>query len=159
MFVNKIPFLTTISTNIMSRTAYPLRDKYPDEYKAQLEMVLCVYNKAGFQVTRIKADQEFKPLKGNWEKEHKLTIILTPAHTKVPEAERNNQTIKERYRSAYQRLPYKNIPRIMVETLVMESAKKLNFFPPKGGVSQYYSPRMLLHQKKLDYFKHCNHEF
>jgi hypothetical protein len=28
----------------------------------------------------------------------------------------------------------------------MESAKKLNFFPPKGGVSPYYSPRMIVKQ-------------
>jgi hypothetical protein len=35
----------------------------------------------------------------------------------------------------------------------MECAKKLIFFPPKGGVSAYYSPRMILHQKSLDYKK------
>jgi hypothetical protein len=43
--------------------------------------------------------------------------------------------------------------------LVMESTKKLNFFPSKGGISEYYSPRMILHQKKLDYKKHCKHSF
>ncbi|KAG7373398.1 reverse transcriptase RNA-dependent DNA polymerase [Nitzschia inconspicua] len=39
----------------------------------------------------------------------------------------------------------------------MESAKKLNFFPAKHGISQYYSPRMILHQKNLDYNRHCQH--
>jgi hypothetical protein len=31
----------------------------------------------------------------------------------------------------------------------------LNFFPAKNGFSQYYSPRMILHQQNLDYDKHC----
>jgi hypothetical protein len=43
--------------------------------------------------------------------------------------------------------------------LFMECAKKLNFFPPKGGVSQFYSPQMILHQKALDYQKHCSIPF
>ena len=37
----------------------------------------------------------------------------------------------------------------------MECTKKLNFFPPKGGISKYYSPREILHHQKLDYGKHC----
>ncbi len=37
----------------------------------------------------------------------------------------------------------------------MECTKKLNFFPPKGGISKYYSPREILHHQKLDYNKHC----
>ena len=37
--------------------------------------------------------------------------------------------------------------------------RNFNFFPPKGGVSPYYSPRMILHQKSLDYKKHCSIPF
>jgi hypothetical protein len=44
----------------------------------------------------------------------------------------------------------------MVKILAMECAKKLNFFPPKGGVSPYYSPRMIMHQQNLDFVKHCS---
>ena len=42
---------------------------------------------------------------------------------------------------------------------MMESAKKLNFFPPKGGVSKHYSPRVILHHEELDYNKHCKYTF
>jgi hypothetical protein len=70
----------------------------------------------------------------------------------VPETEgKNNRVIKERFRAAYHRLPYTKIPKIMIKMLTMECAKKLNFFPPKGGVSQFYSHQMILHQKALDY--------
>jgi hypothetical protein len=37
----------------------------------------------------------------------------------------------------------------------MIQANKLNLFPVKGGVSKYYSPRMILNQTNLDYTKHC----
>ena len=47
----------------------------------------------------------------------------------------------------------------MIKALVMEATKQLNFFPPKGGISQYYSPRMILHQSNLDYNKHFQYEF
>jgi hypothetical protein len=43
----------------------------------------------------------------------------------------------------------------MTKILVMDPAKKLNFFPAKQGISHYYSPRMILHQKNLDYSKNC----
>ena len=37
----------------------------------------------------------------------------------------------------------------------MECTKKLNFFPPKDGISNFYSPRTIMHQQTLDYSKHC----
>ena len=36
---------------------------------------------------------------------------------------------------------------------------QLNFFPAKGGVSTYYSPRMIMDQTNLDYTKHCTTPF
>ena len=40
--------------------------------------------------------------------------------------------------------------------MVMEIAAKLNYFPAKGGCSNYFSPREILHHVKLDYKKHCS---
>jgi hypothetical protein len=37
----------------------------------------------------------------------------------------------------------------------MIQANQLNLFPVKGGLSQYYSPGMILNQTNLDYTKHC----
>jgi hypothetical protein len=47
----------------------------------------------------------------------------------------------------------------MTKFLVIDAAKKLNFFPAKLGISKYYSPRMIMHQKNLNYSKHCNFTF
>jgi hypothetical protein len=77
----------------------------------------------------------------------------------VPEAERNNQVIKERVRATYHRLPFSQLTRTMTKILVMESTQKLNFFPSNDGILEYYSPRMMLHQKTLDYKKNCKYSF
>ena len=62
-------------------------------------------------------------------------------------------------RAAFHRLPYTAIPKVMIKILAMESTNKLNFFPPKGGVSKYYSPRMILTGDALDYNRHCSIPF
>jgi hypothetical protein len=69
-----------------------------------------------------------------------IEMNFTDAQDHVPEAERNNRTIKERIRAAYHRLPFKAIPRIMIHYLAMVQTSQLNLFPVKGGVSAYYSP-------------------
>ena len=57
----------------------------------------------------------------------------------VPEAERNNRF--SRMYSSY--IPSTSLsvpPKIDLKVLVMESTKCLNYFLPKGSVSNYYSP-------------------
>jgi hypothetical protein len=50
----------------------------------------------------------------------------------VPEAER---LIKERVMATFHQLPFNTMPKLMLQVLVMDSTKKLNYFPPKGGTS------------------------
>jgi hypothetical protein len=155
MFVNGLAFLTTISRNIMYRTAEYVKSNTTKSFKEALSTVFKVYRSAGFKIAFINCDNEFRPLAGEVEEEFQVKFNFANPQEHVPEAERNNRVIKERFRSAYHRLPYKALPKIMVKMLVMESAKKLNFFPPKGGISQYYSPRTIMHQRDLDYNKQC----
>ena len=124
MFLHKIPFLTSISKNIMYRTAQPLEDKSPASYRSALDTIFCVYNYAGFNIRTIKADQEFKPLLDEIKDDLNIQMNYASAQEHVPEAERNNRTIKERFRAHYQRLPFHAIPKIMIKALVMECTKK-----------------------------------
>ena len=77
------------------------------------------------------------------------------AQEHVPEAKRNNRVLKECIRTTFHRLPYKAIPKIMIQFLVAESAPKLNLFPAKHGISSYYSPMAIVKNNRLDYSKHC----
>ena len=47
----------------------------------------------------------------------------------------------------------------MLIYLAMVCVVQLNIFPAKGGVSEYFSPHVILTQLKLDYNKHCKIRF
>ena len=57
--------------------------------------------------------------------------------------QRLNATAKQsmkQFRAAFHHLPYKAMPRVMIQYLSMECTSKLNMFPVRGGISPYYSP-------------------
>jgi hypothetical protein len=157
MNVNGLLFLTTVSKRLQYRTAAHVPSKQATEYSKRLMEVIKVYNRADFEVSTVYADNEFRPVIERIQQDFpSMSANFASAKEHVPEAERNNRTIKERVRSCYHALPYRTLTKKMVMILVMESAAKLNWFPPKNGVSQAYSPRMLLHRRKVDYTKHCS---
>ena len=47
----------------------------------------------------------------------------------------------------------------MVIYLALSTTAKLNYFPSKYGLSRYYSPKMLLHRRNLNFKKHCQFSF
>ena len=65
----------------------------------------------------------------------KVTYWRTAEH--VPEAESNNLVIHERTRETFHRLPCQFLHEAALIVLVIVSTKCLNYFPPKGGVSDY----------------------
>ena len=151
-YVNGITFLSTLSRHIKYRTATHILDRTVKQYTAALSKLFALYEKANFVVTKITADREFKPILETFPK---LDLNLASALEHVPAAEKNNRDIQDLVRSTFHSTPFKALPNTMTIWLVEETAKKMNYFPVKGGVSQYFSPRHLLHQKKLDYAKHC----
>ena len=86
----------------------------------------------------------------------KMNYTATDEH--VPEAERNNRNIGERIRATYHNLPYKKIPKVMLQYLAIHSAQQLNIFPVKGGVSAYYSPHVIIKGESYDFAKHYHSE-
>ena len=140
-------------------TAQPLPSITAKDYRSAIDTIFRLYNSAKFQIKIIKADRAFKPIMNPIKDDLDIEMNYTAAQEHVPEAERNHRTIQERFRAHYYRLPFKTIPKIMIKYLVMEVTKKINFFPPKGGVSEYFSPRMILHHTTLNYLKHFKYEF
>ena len=154
-----MPFLATVSRNIKYRTIQWLQTRTVKDCRSALDTVFGQYNKAGFRIAIIHCDNEFRPILDDIKDDLDIKMNYASAQEHVPEAERNNRVIKERVRAAFHRLPYTAIPKVVVKMLAMESTNKLNFFPPKGGVSQYCSPRMILTNNALDYNKHCSIPF
>ena len=155
MFVNDVGMLTAIDRTIRFRSVVPIDSKKYTEYYRALDVILRHYNNAGFVVTTIHCDREYEGMMNDVKDDLGVNMNYTNAGDHVPEAERNNRTLKERIRAAYHRLPYKAIPKVMIKKLGMECARHLNIFPVKGGISSYYSPNTILKGQALDYTKHC----
>ena len=128
-------------------------------YRSALDQVLRTYNARGFRISMIYCNNKYKPLFEPIQDEMDITMNYASAHEHVPEAERNNRVIKERIRATFHRLPYKALPKLMVEVLAMECTKKLNYFPPKNGLSPYFSPHSIVNGTPMDYMKHCGIPF
>ena len=147
-----MPFLTTISKNIKCHTAMWVANHIAPTITNLVESVLKLHNQAGFQVTEVCADHEFKPVlrilqDSGWS----FMTNLANAQEHVPEAEHNNHILKEHISTTYHGIPYKMLPQTVICYMVMETAAKLNYFPVKGGCPNYFSPREILHHVKLDY--------
>ena len=151
MYVNGIPFLTTISRKIMYRTCYHIANKSMSEYRRVLDIVFRLYNYAGFRVTSIACDNEFKPLMDPLKDDLNIRMDYCAPQAHVPEEERNNRVIKEQLHGMFHALPFQNYPTTLVIWGATEAADKLNMFCPKGGISPYYSPHTIMKQPKLDY--------
>jgi hypothetical protein len=104
-------------------------------------------------------DGELQPLMEDVQDNMDITFNFAPAGEHVPEAERNNRTIQERFRTQFHRLPYKAIPANMIKMLAMHVTHQLNLFPVKGSASKYYSPQQLMGGPPLDFHKHCQIPF
>ena len=81
---------------------------------------------------------------------------LANAQKHVPEDECNNCVLKEHICATYHGIPYKMIPQTIICYMVMETAAKFNYIPAKGGCSNYFIPREIIHHVKLDYKNHCS---
>ena len=134
MYINGMPFLTTISKNIKYHTAIWVADCTAPTIAFLVESVLKLYQWASFQVTEVCADWEFKPhlhilQDSGWS----FMTNLANAQEHVPEAECNNHVLKEHIHVIYHGIPYKMLPRNIICYLVMEITAKIITFLPKVG--------------------------
>ena len=158
MFVNKIPFLTSISRHIRFGTAQHIKNQQGTTIFNGIRAIHQVYLQRGFQIRNAFMDGQFEPLRGNLAE---LGIVLNTASNDehVPEIERQIRTVKERTRAIYCTLPFKKMPRRLIIEMVYAANYWLNMFPRKGGVSKTLSPRALLTGQTWSYNTHCKLEF
>ena len=151
MYINGLPMLTGIYSRIRYRCLVNLKSRTGPELYRALDEVFRVYNGAGYYLTKFECDNEFQPLLEQVCDTLEVDMECPPAGAHVPEAERNNRTIGERYRVAYHNLPYAMIPTVMIRYLALVITEQITYFPAKGGISSHYSPYVILNRRELDY--------
>jgi hypothetical protein len=105
-FVNKVPFLATISNHIKFTTAEHIAHRQLQQLNLGCKHVQAVYAARGFHVKSMLMDGEFVPMR------HELSslgIVLntTAANKHVPKIERQIPVIKEQVRATRHTLPFK----------------------------------------------------
>ena len=114
MFINECGMLTAIDRWIRFRSVVPIDTKTQSDYYKALDVIFRQYNKGGFVIKTIYCNGEYLTMMNKVSDNLDVVMNYTNASGHMPEAERNNHTIKERIRATFQRLPYKVIPCIMI---------------------------------------------
>ena len=155
LFVNRIPFLATISKYIHYGTIQALQNMKIPTIEDGIESVLRTYGNRGFHVKTIHVDLQFKALKDRNKLSLRTNVCSREEH--VPEIERYIRVIKERARCYYAMLLHINIdtiPRGMVMQLMRTVVFYINCFVWRKGVSQVLSPITIVEGLKVDFYKH-----
>ena len=154
MFVNKLPFLVTISWNIQFGTAELLLNCQEATVDKSIQSVMQLYSSCGFLVQMAHADSEFEPLWGSLAQAgSSLNVCSNDEH--VPKVEHFIWTIKEHMQCMYHLVSFTHFPTVMLKEMIMVSVFWLNMFPPHDVVSKMLSPCALMTGFNLDYNKHC----
>jgi hypothetical protein len=143
MFVNKIPFLMTISQNIRFGTSESLANQTSKTIMTSIKRIKQIYSQRGFRITQLMMDGQFENLRGDLaDMQIGLNTVSNDEH--VPDIEGHIRTMKERTRCTYNMLPFKNMPARLVIQMVSTSTFWWNSFAPEGGVSDTFSPRAIV---------------
>ena len=153
-FINKNPFLATISENIKLTTGKYLPNRRIQELLLGMKEAKALYTGSGFDVKTALMDGEFKPMRYDL-LEMRVKLNITAANEHSPIIERHIRVIKEQMRAIRHTLPFKVIPLTMLIEMTYFSIFWINAFPPKSGVSATISPRKIITGQQLDYKKHC----
>ena len=154
MFVNKIPFLVTLSCNLRFSTVESLPNCQVGTVTMCLKKVIRLYHHRGFRMTSITCDPEFEVLQPSFPM---LNCCAADGH--MPEIKWYIRTLKDCTWSAVNVLPFKNLPWLVLIHLLKNCTVWRNAFPAADGVSSVHSPRFLLTGWELSFDKHAVLEF
>ena len=134
MFVNKIPFVTTIIRHVKFTTVKVIQKRKKSQLSECIKNVVAIYTQRVFKENHALLDGEFVPLRTDL---LNMGIIANFAtrNEYVPEIERQHRVIKERARACRSTLPFEVLPQLPLVEMVNNCALWINMFPEKGGVT------------------------
>ena len=158
LYINKLPFIATVSRYICFRIVEFLHNQKPTTLTKHIKQVNQLYRQQGFRPIYALMDGQFEPLCGDLaEMGIQLSTVSNNEH--VPEIEQQIRTLKERTQAIYCTLPFRKIPRCLIIEMLYAANYWLNMFLRKGGISQTMSPHTLLTGLTTNYKRHCRLEF
>jgi hypothetical protein len=158
MFVNGMPFITSISRNIKFTTIEYVTSRSETNLVKSLLNIISLYKARGFAPSTALMDRELECIRLEL-LTHGVNLNTTATSEHVPDIEWQIRLIKERTRVFRSTLPFKNVPcRVIIEMLA-NVVVWINAFPPASGVSKTFSPGTIMTGTALDLNKHCQIPF
>ncbi len=152
MFVNKIPFLMTISRCIKSGIA----EMDAEETLKAINNIKSIYAKRGFRISKIHADNEFESLRTELLHDEKYPVDLNISANVEQEVYLDCQGISKVCLDHHAIQETSNNNDCRTHSLQCFLAQHL---PPTYGISETLSPRAIIIGSKIDYNKHCSIEY
>ena len=165
VYINDQSFLHSVDRTIKFRGLSHLGTRKKgknytlDILKEGIANVIRYYNRGGIIITVIHADGEFKSMKEELEDDFQCDTNFLLLGEHVPDIERANRVLQERFRVALYRGPYMIIPRAMIVRLALRVSRHYNYFPAKTGISLHYSTATIISSKQVDYKKELEFSF
>ena len=122
----------------MCKACSPLSSREDTEIYKGLDVVLRHYHKGGYTVKKIHADGEFESLLLRIKDELDIEVNIANSDERVGDIKRLNRKIQEKFRTKFYHLPFKVIPKVMINSLACVTTKGMNMFTVKGGVINYF---------------------
>jgi hypothetical protein len=160
MYVNRIPFLLTISRNLKFGMIEALPNRLEETLIAGLVSTVRVYKQCRFSISLGLTDDEFdtpgirESLAGKG-----VALDSTGRDEHVGDIERYVRTMNERMRATYNTLPVTHMPPHLVIEMAKQAVFWLHSFPRVDGVSDHMSPREIMTGQRLNYARHCRFEY
>jgi len=126
LYINNIPFFHSISRTLKFRTIEFLPSRKYKHLLLCLQNIINLYESREFVISNIHGDPEFECLQESF---HPIQFYIGGKNDHIPEVERSIWTIKERFRSAVNGLPYTHYTKVMIVSLAYECCRLLNILP------------------------------
>ena len=150
VYINKEAFLHSVDRRIRCLNIVVLETRakgrgYNKEILAKgIDIILRFYNRSDVTITKIHADNEFKSVLEELTADWSVEFNFAHPGEHVPDIERENRTLQDRFRVNLYRLPFMIIPRTMIRYLALWITKNGSLFPRKSGLSKHYSPYLII---------------
>ena len=119
MFVNGIPFLTTVSRIIQFGSATEMSGATMENVVTALQVIKSKYKSRGFTIIAMTADNGFSALANNPDFINmEIVLNLTADDEHGPHIKRFNRTIKDKCRMSIAGTPFTKLPKRMTAELV-----------------------------------------
>ena len=132
MFVNRKPFLTSISRYLKFTTSDTLKNCTTSQLVQFVTNLKALYKKIGFNATTALMDRGFFLMRTALLKTG-VSMNKSSASEHMPEIERKHRVIKEQARPCRHSLPFKMIPKTMITEMIYNCVLWINTFPTKRG--------------------------